>query len=172
MKRQTKATQQVLTEEELHVLQVRIEDCLDRLINLRIPDALGHLDPNPGNIILSTEGCTFLDWAEAYVGNPFFTFQYLLEHLRRRTHKDPSAESRLSNTYIQEWQSVLSSSVINECLQLTSLIAVFAFAVGTKTWKDPETLKNSTRAGFVRSLVRRMFREANELNSRTLVCLC
>ena len=51
--------------------------------DLVIPDALGHLDLNPGNVIVSEGQCVFLDWAEAFVGHPFFSFQYLVEHFRR-----------------------------------------------------------------------------------------
>jgi hypothetical protein len=80
MKRQTKVPPPILGDKELLDLEERVCNALTRMHQLGIPETLGHLDPNPGNVIVSSGSCVFLDWAEAYVGNPFFTFQYLLEH--------------------------------------------------------------------------------------------
>ena len=59
----------------------QVKDALTAWAQSNIPDTLGHLDLNPGNILISPDQCVFLDWAEAYVGPPFLTFQYLIEHL-------------------------------------------------------------------------------------------
>ena len=172
MMRQTKVPPPVLTEQEIFDLERRIQDWLDRLAYLDIPDALGHLDLNPGNIIISREGCVFLDWAEACVGNPFFTFQYLLEYFRRAVTTDSAAGSRLTAAYLRAWEPLLSAGQFGEGLQLSPALAVFAFAVGAIDWKDPERLKDTSFAGYLRSLARRMHREANALDARSSLCLC
>jgi hypothetical protein len=66
MRSQTKVPPAILSQEELHRLEAGIQRCLALLRDLEIPDALGHLDLTPGNIITSPRGCAFLDWAEAY----------------------------------------------------------------------------------------------------------
>jgi len=169
MAAQTNVPPPVLLEQELFELEQRVWECLDRLGNLGIPDALGHFDVNPGNIVISRE-CAFLDWAEAYVGSPFFTFEYLLEHFRRTLPADSALEDRFARAYLAKWHDILPPKVINEGLQLASLAAVFAFAVGGLRWRDPERLNDGFSAGYVRALARRMYREATQFMRRGALC--
>jgi hypothetical protein len=171
MQEATKAAPPILTRHDLELLGLRIEDSLTLLEQLRIPDALGHLDLNPGNIILSANGCVFVDWAEAYVGPPFLSFQYLLEHFRRAVTADNALESRLSAAYSQVFVELFPSDVIAEALGLAPLLAVFAYATGSGVWRDQEKLRDPKIAGHFRSLARRMNREAIQLMDRRSPCL-
>ena len=83
MEEQPQVPPATLSREELSLLKLRIKDSLTLLEDLRVPNTLGHLDLNSWNLVVSTDGCVFLDWAEAYVGPPFFSFEYLLQHFRR-----------------------------------------------------------------------------------------
>ena len=74
MEQQPKTPPAVLGRGELLTLGTQIKETLSELAELDIPDTLGHLDFNPGNILCSADQCVFLDWAEAYVGPPFLTF--------------------------------------------------------------------------------------------------
>ncbi len=171
MERQVKILPPVLGRRELLLLEGRIQDALDVLRNSGIPDALGHLDLNPGNIIVSPKRCAFLDWAEAYVGNPFFSLQYLLEHFRRTMGADSAAEAKLVDTYVGPWEEVLSRSAIVDNLAVAPLLAVFACAAGDDAWTDQDRLRHPSTAGYLRSLTRRMNREANQLSDRRSPCL-
>ena len=171
MERQTKVPPAALGRDELLPLGDRIQSALDALEALGIPETLGHLDLNPGNIIVSPRHCTFLDWSEAYVGNPFFSFAYLLEHLRRTSGTDSAVETKLVEAYCAQWEQVVLPSVVAEGLALAPLLAVFAYAAGSNAWEDTERLQPAA-AGYLRSLTRRMTREANELESRRSLCLC
>ena len=144
---------------------------LDALEALGIPETLGHLDLNPGNIIVSPSRCTFLDWAEAYVGNPFFSLEYLREHLRRTSGTDSAVETNLVESYCAQWEQVVPTAAVAEGLTLAPLLAVFAYVAGSNAWEDAERLQPAT-AGYLRSLTRRMSREANELADRRSLCLC
>jgi len=64
MKRQTKTPPAVLEEPDVAVLEACVFDALALLKELAIPSCLGHLDLNPGNVIVSSDQCRFLDWAE------------------------------------------------------------------------------------------------------------
>jgi aminoglycoside phosphotransferase (APT) family kinase protein len=99
---------------------------LDAMEALRIPETLGHLDLNPGNIVISPNRCAFLDWAEAFVGNPSTSFQYLLEHRRRTLGTDSAVEARLMESYCAPWEQIVSRTAIAEALELAPLLAVFA----------------------------------------------
>jgi aminoglycoside phosphotransferase (APT) family kinase protein len=171
MKRQTKVPPGALGHEELLLLGDRIQSALDALEALGIPETLGHLDLNPGNIVVSSSRCAFLDWAEAYVGNPFFSFEYLLEHLRRTNGTDSAVETKLVESYCAQWEHAVSPSVVAEGLALAPLMAVFAYAAGSNAWEDVERLEEPATAGYFRSLTRRMHRETTELADQRSLCL-
>lgn len=171
MERQTKIPPEPLNRKQLRVVGDRIQTALEALEALEIPETLGHLDLNPGNIVVSPERCVFLDWAEAYVGNPFFTFQYILEHHRRTVGVDSALEGRLVSTYCSRWEAVAPRIAIDDALRLTPLLAVFAYAAGSEVWSDEERMQDPASAGYLRSLARRMYREANVFSERSSICL-
>src|SRR5260370_6875954 len=80
MHQKPKVPPPVLSRQELSRLSAAIKDALHCLAALPIPDSLGHSDFNPGNIIISPERYTFIDWAEAHVSHPFLTFAYSPSH--------------------------------------------------------------------------------------------
>jgi hypothetical protein len=171
MEEQPKVPPAILNRDELSLVKLRIEDALTLLEDLRIPDTLGHLDLNPWNVIASGNGCVFVDWVEAYVGSPFFSFQYLLEHFRRAIGANPTFEFQLVQAYRATWARSFSDEVIREGLALALLPAVFAYATGTDSWKDEERLRDPKIAGYFRSLARRMNREAIQFIERRSPCL-
>jgi hypothetical protein len=170
MKRQSKTPPPVLSKVELGILNETIQEALSVLEGLGLPDSLGHLDLNPANLIATPKRCVFLDWAEAYGGHPFFTFQYLLEHLRR-TGTDCVSEQRLISSYFGPWEQVASPNRVAEAAALAPLLAAFAYAAGTGIWTQLERLNEPNTAGYLRSLVRRMNEEAHRLNERRSLCL-
>lgn len=170
MERQTKLPPTALSREELHCLSLRVQDALTVLEETGIPTALGHLDINPGNIVCSAAGCVFLDWAEAFVGQPFLTFEYLLEHFRRTFGQDHSQETQLVARYSSPWCAFVSESEIRRALEVAPLVAVFAYATGNDLWTDPQKLQDPRSAGYLRSLTRRMEREARGLVERSVPC--
>jgi hypothetical protein len=171
MERQTKIPPEPLSRTQLRVVGDRIHTALEALEAQGVPETLGHLDLNPRNVVVSPERCVFLDWAEAHIGNPLFTFQYLLEHLRRTVGVDSVLEKRLASTYSSRWESVLPRTVIDDALSTAPLVAVFAYAAGSEVWRDEERMQCPATSGYLRSLARRMHREANSLSERRSVCL-
>jgi hypothetical protein len=135
MEEQPQVPPATLSREELSLLKLRIKDSLTLLEDLRVPNTLGHLDLNPWNLVVSTDGCVFLDWAEAYVGPPFFSFEYLLQHFRRDMDANTTLESRFVNAYVGPWRQLLSDDLTSEALALARLAAVFAYAAGTGAWE-------------------------------------
>ena len=170
MKQQIKTTPSILTSEEILDLNKRIKETLSLLAACGIPDALNHLDLNPGNILVSGDRCTFIDWAEAAIGHPFVTFQYLLEHLARLRPDYADRREELISAYASPWQRFTPPSTVSHSLALAPLIAVFAYAVFSGTWRQPETFTSPRAAGYFRSLVRRMKREVDGLENRSLEC--
>jgi len=171
MEEQPRVPPQALSREELSLLKLRIEDALTLLGDLQIPNTLGHLDLNPWNVVVSADRCVFLDWSEAYVGHPFFSFEYLLQHFRREAGAEAVLESELVNAYKAPWRQPLSDDLTSEAFALAPLAAVFAYAAGTGEWKDQERLRDPKMGAYFRSLARRMNREAIQFIDRRSPCL-
>lgn len=171
MEQQTKVPPAVLSHHELSLLGMRIEDSLTLLEDLGLPEVLGHSDPNPGNIVVAADRSVFVDWAEAHVGHPFLSFEYLLEHFRRAIGTDVALENRLTRSFSAPWRQRFLDEIVAEALALAPLAAVFAYAAGNEAWKDQERLKDSKVAGYFRSLARRMNREAMQFADRRSTCL-
>jgi hypothetical protein len=160
MAAQKKLSPAPLTEPQLAFLGLQLDKALDLLSDVGLPDTLGHLDFNPGNIRVSPNQCVFLDWAEGCVSNPLITFEYLREHLGRSQIKDPKAEQQISASYLQPWYSFYSPGELARARTVSPLISVFAYAVAGDTWNSARSLSNPAVAAYLRSLTRRMYREA------------
>jgi hypothetical protein len=170
MAKQTTLSPSPLTAGTLHTLAAQLKEACILLAEVNVPDTLGHMDFNPGNVIGSPSGCVFLDWAEAYVGHPFYTFEYLREQLRRM-HPDKKAwRSEVTSCYLDPWISFASADQTARALEVTPVVAVLAYALSNNTWQDAERLENPKIAGYFRSLVRRMQREVQVWNERRRRC--
>jgi Phosphotransferase enzyme family len=175
MERQTKESPPPLSRIELLALRTQLQDILSEARNSEIPNAIGHLDFNPGNIVENHEHCVFLDWAEACAGHPFLTLQYLLERLRRHRQPDNSWETAITSAYLNNWRSFVSPDEITKSLSLSPLVAAFAYAACRDAWRDPARANRPEVARHLRSLTRRVKRETELLVSdetrRSVACL-
>ena len=170
MKRQTKAWPSPFSRDQLRCLATRVLDALALLDRANIPPTLGHLDLNPENIVCSPGGCMFLDWAEGFAGHPFLTFEYLREHFRRSVGQENPRRPQLLTSYVSQWRALVAESDILDALDVAPLVAVFACAVGNDLWTNPRKLEEPRTAAYLRSLTRRMLREANALAERSQTC--
>lgn len=167
MARQTSEPPQILGRQELRDLASSIAEAYQELGNCGWPDTVGHLDANPGNIFVSRKQCSFLDWAEGYVGHPLFTLEYLCEHARQKLGR---SETRIESAYLGPWQASLPLDAIERSRAFSPLLAVLAYAVSDGRWRSTELLSGLGVAGHFRSLARRAYREAIRLRSRRNSC--
>jgi Phosphotransferase enzyme family len=175
MERQTKPTPPPLSQPELQALRGQLWDALLVLEESGIPDTLGHLDFNPGNVLVGRDRCVFLDWAEGCVGHPFLTFEYLLEHLRRIQPHHTSWQRGVVSSYGTAWRSFLGPDEIIQALAVAPLVAVFAYAAVGDRWREARRLERTREAAYLRSVTRRMKREVDALAGpridRSVACL-
>jgi hypothetical protein len=169
MEQQSKLSPPPLSRQELASLGNRLARCLADFEEIGLPNSLGHLDFNPGNILISGSSCVFLDWAEGYVGPPFLTFQYLLEHLRRLRPEQRSWDATLTSCYVKKWERFVSPRCAAEALAISPLIAAFAYAVADDAWHQEDG--HSLAARYLRSLTRRMKHEGDLLSVREVKCI-
>lgn len=170
MKQQRRTSPAALADAALLELQGELEEALTAAERLAFSPVVGHLDFNPGNIIVSNQNCVFLDWAEAFVGPPFLTFEYFLQHFRHAWPHDSALEQRLTQLYCQRWRSILAPDSIREALDLAPLLAAFAFATNLDVSPNRSLPGDSPEKAYLRSLTRRMYREAEKLQSGRIKC--
>jgi hypothetical protein len=171
MARQTKPDPAPLGHPELQLLSQELKQACSALQSLGLPDTVGHIDFNPGNVVVSPQDCVFLDWAEGCVANPLVTFEYLREHSRRQSVGGDGGLGKIAAAYLRPWQAFFSLADLERALAVSPLVAVLAYAVGNRAWCSSTPLENPTLASYLRSLTRRMYREAARIREQTELCL-
>jgi hypothetical protein len=155
---------------ELEKLGEQTEEWLSDFDDLSLPNVVVHLDFNPGNIIVSETGCVFLDWAEAGIGPCFLTLQFLLEHLRKWKSHGSAEESAAISGYANAWLPFIGSESFADALLLAPFVAVTSYALGMRDWQCEKRRSDPLTASHLRSLTRRMKREADALSERKMAC--
>jgi hypothetical protein len=168
---QQKQTPARLTDSELTLLGDCLKQACSLLAGFGFPDTLGHLDLNPGNIVMSPRRSVFLDWAGGCVTCPLLSFEYLREHFQHSCSNNTQATEALAAAYSRPWQPLFSSNVLKKGMVLSPLVAVFAYAVGNYTSRSTEPPLQPSVAGYLRSLARRMHRETIQIEERSELCL-
>jgi hypothetical protein len=171
MAAQEKKTPPPLTKSEVSLVASRLKESCSLLHDRHFPQTLGHIDLNPGNVLVSPDRIAFVDWAEGCLTNPLVTFEYLLEHARRAHIDCSEATRKITAAYIRPWRAILSPADLARGTAVSSLVAIFAYAVAGKAWLSADTLQDSGRSGYLRSLTRRMYREAAPASRRSEPCV-
>jgi hypothetical protein len=166
----SKAVPVTLSREDLRALSAHVSNAIGVLESTGSPSVLGHLDLNPENLVISAAGTVFLDWAEAFIGHPFLTFQYLLQHYRHACDEDTALEAQLLACYLSSWRPLLSDEITRRALEVAPLVAIFAWATAGEPWSDPQRRNDPVTGKFLRSVTRRMHREACFLSERSMPC--
>jgi hypothetical protein len=148
-----------LSIQEFPAMQARMVGLLDQLSRLELPAALGHLDFNGGNVIVSPERTVFLDWAEACVGPPFFALEYLLQTFRRSFGRSSAHEGPVIEAYLAPWESVIPLPNVRELWRITPALAVFAYAQRCVLAAEPFGFGSSRFSSYLWALLRRLKRE-------------
>jgi len=170
MARQTKSSPTAISDAQMDALGERIVGAIEELQSLRLPATLGHRDPNSQNIVVSPNRCFFLDWAEGCVTHPLFTFEYLREHAQRSVCRSDDLLEEMLGAYLRPWQALFTRETLLRALEISPLLAVFTYAVGGDKWRSSAVLESPTLSGFLRSLTRRAWREAERLAVRSTRC--
>ncbi len=168
---QEKKSPAPLSNSELASLSDGLKESCSLLQSFGLPDTLGHLDFNPGNILVSHEHCVLLDWAEGCVTNPVITFEYLRRHMERSGVKEPAADSRLAAAYVQPWAAFFSPEDLRRALAAVPPVAVFVHAIAGDNWRTLDPVSNPALAGYFRGLTRRMYRDAVRAAEGSELCL-
>lgn len=155
----------IIDAEDLSFIETSLLAAMEELEILGIPDALGHSDLNPGNVLVNKQRAVFIDWMQGYIGHPFLTFEYLTALLRRLRPDLESWHSSIREAYCQPWTDICSEQHVSRALKLTPLLAPFAFALRCSDWQQKPHYASPQMAKLIRSLARKMFTEAQNLRT-------
>jgi hypothetical protein len=160
-----------LSSRELSLLQLQLQGFLSEMENFEIPNALGHLDLNLGNIVASRDGCVFLDWAAACVGSPLVSFQFVVQQLRRARPRDPSWESVVTSAYVDKWRPFVASRELTAAIASAPLLALFAYSSCGTAWKNEAFRSRPEVAAYLCNLTRRMKQAMDSFRTRRSQCV-
>jgi thiamine kinase-like enzyme len=170
MEKQLPAKVQPLDKTQLSNLQSALNDACLRMQDIEIPDALIHIDINPGNVLFDGTRSVFIDWAEAAIGNPLVTFEHLAAHLAREGQQTEAWLPILKAQYRKQWLDLLSESKIDRAFALAPLLAVATYLYGRGDWLRSPRRHDCGFQAQARSLARHMHRAA--LASEFMEGLC
>jgi len=171
MAAQEKTSPAPLAKSELASLGEGLKEACSLLQSFGLPDTLGHIDFNPGNILVSLDHCVFLDWAEGCVTNSVITFEYLRRHMERGGVEEPAGDSRLCAAYLRPWAAFFSPDDLRRAMAAAPPVALFTHAIAGATWRTLDPVSNPALAGYFRSLTRRMYRDAVRAVEGSELCL-
>jgi Phosphotransferase enzyme family len=143
---------------DLATLRDKVFETLSALDEFDVPDTIGHMDLNPQNIFCSGSGSVFLDWAESFIGCPFFSFEYLLQHFRRTPFADSLSEAGLRKAYFGCWRDALSPQDIHAVMQLVPLAALFSYAATLSSGTSSDSIPSPALRLYLLRLLRKMNR--------------
>lgn len=149
-----------ITDAELADIEMILHQCIEAVSRGQVPNALGNLDLNSGNVIVSENRCAYLDWAEAYVGFPFLSFEYLLQSFRRFFGSGLAREHELVDTYLSLWESVVPHHVVRDSWAVTPVLAVFVYFLRCIDRCEAEILSVPGRVEYLSFLLRKLKRES------------
>jgi Phosphotransferase enzyme family len=164
MRRQTSTRVKPLERARLQEILSAVDHACEKMQELGIPDCLVCGDINLDNILFDGTRIRFTDWAEGGIGNPFFTFEQVLQHvIREGEHLD--WVPRLCEAYRKKWLPLLRDHQIDSAFTLMPLLAMADTLFGRGNWLGSPRQDEPAFQSFARTLSRCMDRAAAELSS-------
>jgi hypothetical protein len=131
--------------------------------DLGLADTVLHGDMNLGNLLVAGERCVFIDWCEAYVGNPLVTFEHLL---LLNQIEDPSLKAScdrcLRETYRTAMSKICDPRAIDAGFACMPLIAAASTIFGRGDWFRTPGRSDPRQQAYVRGIARHMDRAAQK----------
>jgi hypothetical protein len=170
MQLQTSTKVENLTSARLGIIRTLLHNTCSVLVELEIPDSLMHGDFNLGSILFDGGDCVFTDWCDAYVGNPFITFEQFCLRVARHSEQSQSWIPALINTYRTCWAEALPECKIDKALRLIPLISVLSTLYGRGNWLSSPRRHDRSFQGYARGLARHIDRTAQKTELLETLC--
>lgn len=171
MSLQTSAKAPRLDRLRLQEIRTIFEDVCRRTEDLELPETIVHGDLNHGNVLTGSGGCQFIDWCEAYVGNPLITLQHLLL-LNKATRPELSGfvERVLKQRYRDLWTKICDPVGFDTGFVFMPLLAIASSLIGRGDWLTSPKRNDPRRQSYARTLARYMDHAARDRELLEAVC--
>jgi hypothetical protein len=172
MSLQTSMKAHKLDKTRLLEMRAIFDQTCERMGSLGIGESIVHGDLNNGNILTGIGHCQFIDWCEAYLGNPLVSLQHLL-----MLNRIGSGELRdfineiLKNRYLDVWSEDCDPKLLREGFVYMPMLAIASTLYGRGDWLDSPLRHDSRRRSYARSLARYMDRASQEPAFVEALCL-
>jgi hypothetical protein len=164
MQRQANEPPRILERSELRTLKVRCQDLCHRVEDVDVPYTIAHGDFSPHNVLVSNGWPVLIDWAEAYVGFPFISWEYFWNRMVKDHPAHAEWHERMHRNYAYRvWAPMLGRSRADAALKLSPAMAVLNLAL--YGIDNPQQRQNRRADKSKRSLVRRLHRELELLHN-------
>ncbi len=152
--------------DELASLLCRASEAIE---SFGIPNTLIHNDLNPGNILFDGRNAVFIDWAEACIGMPWFTFHHLYTEVveRNETHANPV---QLKRAYLNHWRLFLDESQMERAFVLSRPLGIASYLFGRDPAFTSPLRHSSSVQRYARSLARHIDRIARTRTFQEALC--
>lgn len=127
----------------------RLKELCSRLADYNFPNTIGHGDLNFGNIQVTDNSISFLDWAEGYIGHPLFTAFDVINYFgfRRADLKNRRAQWRMS--YFEPWEGHFSADHLMRAYCLARPLALLRGVMrGSQYTLSPERTPEQKAKGI------------------------
>jgi len=161
MRNQTSTRVQPVAASRLREVGCIVEAACERMLKLDIPCALVNGDINLDNILYDGNRFRFVDWAEGGIGNPFLSFQQVIQHVIRDDQRLDWVPV-LCAAYKAKWLALLAEQQIDVALALMPLLTMVDYLHGRGDWLNPFRGSDPMFQSFARTLTRCMDRAAAE----------
>jgi hypothetical protein len=172
MSLQTSTRAHKLSKTRLLEMRAIFDQMCERIESLGIGESIVHGDLNTGNILTGTGHCQFIDWCEAYLGNPLVSLQHLLLLNRVGSEELRGFNNEiLKNRYLDMWAGSRDPELLREGFIYMPMLAIASTLYGRGDWLDSPLRYDSRRRSYARSLARYMDRASREPAFVEALCL-
>jgi hypothetical protein len=160
-----------LEKKRIQKLRAIFEEVCQRVEHLGICDTIVHGDMNRGNILTGSGHCQFIDWSEAYLGNPLITLQHLL-----LLNKVEGSEIRnfinllLKQRFLDIWVASCAPDALDEGFVYMPFLAAASSLYGRGNWLSTPQRNDWRRQSYARTLARHIDRAAREPEFLEALC--
>jgi hypothetical protein len=163
MRLQTSTKAPRIDKKRLQELRRILEHICERMHNLDLPCSIVHGDMSMHNILLGVGCCQFIDWCEAYVGNPLITLQHLLLLNQVSNHAlKASIDGVLKARYRTAMTAACEPTAIDAAFVYMPFLAAVSALYGRIQWLTTAQRDDPRRQAYARCLARHMHRAADD----------
>lgn len=148
------------------------DDVCGRIEDLGLPAMIVHGDLNHSNILSGSGHCQFIDWCEAYLGNPLISLQHLILLNKVENPAVRAFMNRLlKDRYRNVWRTMFDATAIENGFIYMPFLAIASSMYGRGDWLHSEHRNDPRRQSYTRSLARHLDRAAREPELLEALCL-